>query len=682
MLFGCGGSAATTVTRPVSVVSVSMSDASVTLGAGETYQLTATVTGTSNTAVTWSLSGCATGCGTISATGLYTAPSVLLAQASVTVTATSQADSTKFATCSVQLMPITVSIAPAGAWVAPGATLQVTGRVSYDGKNAGVTWALAAGCSVATCGALSNVTLSSVTYTAPATVPNSPAVTLTATSITDPSKTAATTITISVTHALAAGDYTFIFNGWEIQYEQEGQYYTPHRIATAGHFHADSSGNITNGVEDVNSSSGVSQSVRFTGAYGTGSDGRGDFTITTSQGTATYHMTVATSGNKGEFIKYDGLPANAPISGSGHFERQDNTAFSLSALAGPHAVGLSGTFNIWNRVAAVGRFNTDATGMLSAGTMDVTGQMHGAGFPQVNSANLALTGTFSAPSPSTGRGTAALALSPAPTGVTSNLNFAYYVISNDRILLVQTDRTPVLSGEIRSQNGTYSAASFNGPGIFSMTGVDIEYGWEGEPAVVGQVVSNGSGSITGIVDGTTDDPSVPSAVNQAFTGSYSLGSNGRASLTLQLGSGNADTAIAYFFGQNEAFLMRTSGSVVLFGNVKPQAGGPFTAASVSGVFRTYTDAPPGEDVENDSGLTTWDGTGGVTATVDLTDGTQVYHYDLAGTYGVTPNGRGTLTFSPAMKLPEVFWLISPKELVGIGTLDPASTSSVLLEYER
>jgi hypothetical protein len=154
MLLGCGGgNAVPRATTPVAAVSVTLSDASVTLGAGQTYQLTATVTGTSNTAVTWSLSGCTgANCGTISSTGLYTAPSVLPAAASGTVTATSQADATKFGNCLVQLMPITVSIAPAGAWVAPGATLHFTGGALYDRKNAGVTWALAP----ATCGTLSN----------------------------------------------------------------------------------------------------------------------------------------------------------------------------------------------------------------------------------------------------------------------------------------------------------------------------------------------------------------------------------------------------------------------------------------------------------------------------------------------------------------------------------------------
>jgi len=341
--------------------------------------------------------------------------------------------------------------------------------------------------------------------------------------------------------------------------------------------------------------------------------------------------------------------------------------------------------NIWTRVAGVGRFDTDAAGTLSAGTMDVTGTMHGTIYGQVTSTNLALTGALSTPSPSTGRGTAALALSPAPTGLTGNMNFAYYVISTDKIVLVQTDRSPLLSGEIRSQNGPFTAASFNGSSIFSMSGVHIEFGWEGEPAAVGQIVSNGSGSVTGVIDGTIDDAQAQQAVNHAFTGSYSVNSGGRATLTLQLGSGSADTAIAYFFDQNKAFLMKTTGWATLFGDLNPQTAGSFTAASLSGTFRTYTDAPPDEDVENDCGLTTFDGAAGITSTIDLTDWnwTQLYHFDFGGTYTVAPNGRGTLTFSSPLKGSAVFWLISPTELVGIGAINPESDApSVLLEYEQ
>jgi hypothetical protein len=57
--------------------------------------------------VTWTISPAGTG--TISATGLYTAPTSVLTQQTVTVTATSQADPTQSASATITLSPIAVS---------------------------------------------------------------------------------------------------------------------------------------------------------------------------------------------------------------------------------------------------------------------------------------------------------------------------------------------------------------------------------------------------------------------------------------------------------------------------------------------------------------------------------------------------------------------------------------------
>lgn len=77
-----------------------MSPANATLAGGQTQQFAATVTGSTNTTVTWSLSP---SLGAIIQTGLYTAPSAIANAQAVTVIATSQADPTKSATATVTL---------------------------------------------------------------------------------------------------------------------------------------------------------------------------------------------------------------------------------------------------------------------------------------------------------------------------------------------------------------------------------------------------------------------------------------------------------------------------------------------------------------------------------------------------------------------------------------------------
>src|SRR6266851_866133 len=95
--------------------------------------------------------------------------------------------------------PTSVTISPTSASVPAGTgTQNFTATVMNDYLNRGVTWALSgAGCSMATCGSLTNITTSSVTYNAPAAVPNPATVTLTATSVNDTSKHPTATITVT-----------------------------------------------------------------------------------------------------------------------------------------------------------------------------------------------------------------------------------------------------------------------------------------------------------------------------------------------------------------------------------------------------------------------------------------------------------------------------------------------------
>ena len=187
------GSATVTVIPPVAV---SVSPKTVQVNAGLHQQFTATVTGTTNAAVSWSVagSGC-TGatCGTISTSGLYTAPSAVPSPAQVSVTATSVADPTKSATASITIIsPVAITLSPATAQVVTGGHQQLTATVT-DTTNTAVSWSVAgSGCTGATCGTISTSGL----YTAPSAVPSPAPVSVTATSVADPTKSATASITI------------------------------------------------------------------------------------------------------------------------------------------------------------------------------------------------------------------------------------------------------------------------------------------------------------------------------------------------------------------------------------------------------------------------------------------------------------------------------------------------------
>jgi len=110
-------------TYATSGVSVTVSPATVTLGQGQSQQFTATVTGTSNTAVQWTHSPAV---GTLTSTGLYTAP--VGGTGTVVITATSVADPSKSGTAIVTL----TSAAPP--------VISNVNAVGADGGTAVITW--------------------------------------------------------------------------------------------------------------------------------------------------------------------------------------------------------------------------------------------------------------------------------------------------------------------------------------------------------------------------------------------------------------------------------------------------------------------------------------------------------------------------------------------------------------
>ncbi len=158
-----------------------------------------TVTGTTNTAVTWSVNGAAGGnatVGTISAAGLYMAPVNLPAPSAVTVAATSVADPARSASATVTVQSdVAVAVTPSAPSVELGATQQLTATVTGSGMpNTAVTWnvnGIASG--DATVGTIST----SGFYTAPRILPAPAMVSVTATSVADPAKSGSTTAAVT-----------------------------------------------------------------------------------------------------------------------------------------------------------------------------------------------------------------------------------------------------------------------------------------------------------------------------------------------------------------------------------------------------------------------------------------------------------------------------------------------------
>lgn len=148
--------ATVTVTAPPPPIAVTLSPPSATVAAGGTVSFVATVTGTTNGAVTWSVQE-PSGCGSVSASGAYTAPA---AAATCHVVATSAASTSATATATVTVTAptpppaVSVTVSPAAGAVSSCQTLTFTATVT-GATSTGVTWSVqegAAGGSVSAAG--------------------------------------------------------------------------------------------------------------------------------------------------------------------------------------------------------------------------------------------------------------------------------------------------------------------------------------------------------------------------------------------------------------------------------------------------------------------------------------------------------------------------------------------------
>jgi hypothetical protein len=186
------GQSVASMAPTLSNVSVSIGPGIAALTAGQSAQFAATVGGTTNTAVTWSLTP---NLGTIW-NGLYTAPANLSSQQTVVLTATSVADPTKSAAISLVLRPITnlpapiatitLSLSPGSMSLSGGQMATFTPVVSGT-ANTAVTWSLSPQVGTITNGV----------YLAPANIASQQTVTVTATDVADSTKTASATVILT-----------------------------------------------------------------------------------------------------------------------------------------------------------------------------------------------------------------------------------------------------------------------------------------------------------------------------------------------------------------------------------------------------------------------------------------------------------------------------------------------------
>lgn len=205
-----GGGGGTPINNTVDLtpsVSITLSPASAQIAAGASVQFLVTVQNASNPAVTWQVNGIPGGSpsvGTIAPSGAttasYAAPASVSSPLMVTVAAVLQVDSTKTGLAMVTINPLPgpqITISPANPTVVTGGSQQFTASVQKGPQL--VIWEVNG---IPGGSAMSGTIMPSSSgslialYTAPASIPNSNTVTITATLQTDLSVFGSTNVTI------------------------------------------------------------------------------------------------------------------------------------------------------------------------------------------------------------------------------------------------------------------------------------------------------------------------------------------------------------------------------------------------------------------------------------------------------------------------------------------------------
>lgn len=597
---------------PVTSVAIISPSSAQTIDQGQTVNITASVyvsrAGTSQN-VTWLLVGACSGtaCGSLTnQTGTsvtYNAPASVPSNLRVTVRATSVADTSQSAGISLSVAALTVTISGKVNELAAGSQKyffkQFAASVQNDPASAGVNWTLSANgmpCSPG-CGTLTSnaIDLFSVTYTPPATVPASPAnmPTLTATSVTDSSKSDTDAFTIfdgatacgpGGNEGILKGNYAIMLQGWS----GTG---TGTPIIYAASFAADGTGKITSGADQYDPYGNFAYAgaavIAGASSYSVGSDNRGCLTLT-DQEENTFTLQFALGGvsggvaSKGDVILFDNQ-SGIPLRGSGMLRQQDPAAFSLSALQSNYAFGVDGWDNSSGTAlhyALAGSF-TQSGGNISGLTYD-------------NNDGGTVSTMISLPPPPGGggivgtlgpiatlTGETSVSMSVPDPNVPTTETLEIYVINSSELFVVSVSLSgqPEFAGVAIATPSSFGASSIASNYIFRFTGTSAG----SAAASIG--LANFSGGASGTISGTLDSYVSGTASTETISGSYALGVQAPGRLVINGSTaGTSPTCYLTTPVDNIAALCVSTDGTAGLGILVAQPAATYSNSSLSGNF--------------------------------------------------------------------------------------------------
>jgi hypothetical protein len=369
------------------------------------------------------------------------------------------------------------------------------------------------------------------------------------------------------------GQYAFSMSGVDLN---SGAY-----IARVGSFAADGQGHITAGLEDVldlGSGSPASQLTFSNGTYQIQANGRGLIVLNVSSGGALQLSASLQSSSQGYLVQTDGLAST-----SGSVELQKPLQFSGNAINGKYVFDLAGISFAGTTpsvISLVGEFGADGSGNVTGGTADVNDSAFA---PTGATALTASTYQLDTNGNGTnfGRGTMTL----------DGRTFAFYIVDNTRVALLEEDSLGGSSGPAILQTGVIPTQNSGFSGSFAfLAGGSQTTGNFGPIARVGRFTADGAGGIGTISffennDGNTTQVTPSSGISgTSYAIDTSNAGSGRGTFTFHNSSVGTVTYVFYLSSPTRAVIQDVSAGVVTDGTMVSQSASSFTAASLAGNY--------------------------------------------------------------------------------------------------
>jgi hypothetical protein len=451
--------------------------------------------------------------------------------------------------------PIMVNMTtPPPSSLPAGGTASVAATVSNDTANAGVSWSCTPSSACGSFSPVSTMSGASTVYTAPSAAPAGGQVVIMATSMTDSTKKANTSVMItgSSSNALLKGKYALLLTA------ATGNQGTS---VIAASVTADGNGMITGGVEELTAPGFYDLvDVITDGTYSIDASGRGTMLIHTANKETLKFSFVLTSASHALMVEVDGDPA----SGTLDLQQAAGASFTAAQVSGNYSFAMDGIDNsgAFKHMSLAGSFAADGIGALTSGTLDIN---NGGAFSTAS-----FTGTFTAPD-ANGRGT---------MHVNTGRSFVYYIISPKVLRILEGDNISFVGGSACAQGSAGSTI-----GALSGKFVYQHNGWSspGRTVAAGQFSADGAGRITA---GWSDSNfgGSPTVVNTGknVTGVYLISGRPSGTLTLTDAAGTStfnlylvDPALNILDPSNStggggALLLHTDASIIGTGMLIPQ----------------------------------------------------------------------------------------------------------------